>query len=119
MNPSSWRDRTWLALMMAGFLAWHGPLMARVAPGQDEDFYAVPGITVLRSGVPRIPYIPSRDPRTIYYRADVALYTLPPLGFYLQAPVVAALGAGIAPARLASALAGLLAAYLVYALGRA
>src|SRR5438045_934910 len=113
-----WRDRAWLALMMAIFLAWHLPLMVRTCPGQDEDFYGVSGSTILRSGLPQVPYIPSRDPRTIFYRADVALYIVPPLSFYLQALVHAALGEGIGPARLASTLAGLGAVYLVYDLCR-
>lgn len=117
MAPA-WRDRAWLALMMAAFLAWHAPLMARVRPGQDEDLYGVPGMTILRTGVPQIPYVPSRDPGSIYYGADVALYALPPLGFYAQALVHLVLGDGIGPARLASTLAGFLAAWLVYDLSR-
>ncbi len=107
-----------LAALMAAFLAWQVPLMFRLRAGQDEDFYGVPGIAILRSGVPRIPYIPSRDVRTIYYRADELLYTLPPLGFYIEAAVHLVLGEGLGPARLASALMGMVAVALVYGLTR-
>ncbi len=108
-----------LAALMAAFLAWQVPLMSRLRAGQDEDFYGVPGIAILRSGVPQIPYIPSRDVRTIYYRADELLYTLPPLGFYIEAAVHLVLGSGLGPARLASALMGMVAVALVYGLTRA
>ena len=107
-----------LAALMAAFLAWQIPLMFRLRAGQDEDFYGVPGIAILRSGVPQIPYIPSRDVRTIYYRADELLYTLPPLGFYIEAAVHLVLGEGLGPARLASALMGMVAVALVYGLTR-
>ena len=43
-----------LAVLMAVFLAWQIPLMFRLRAGQDEDFYGVPGIAILRSGVPPI-----------------------------------------------------------------
>ncbi|WP_158633585.1 glycosyltransferase family 39 protein [Tautonia sociabilis] len=106
-------DRAWLALLMAAFLAWHVPLMYRIRAGQDEDFYAVPGMAILRGGLPTIPYIPSRDPESIYYFADQALYTLPPLGFYLAAGVHWVLGDGLGPARIASAISGMAAVLLV------
>ena len=54
--------------------------------------------------------------RTIYYRADELLYTLPPLGFYIEAAVHLVLGEGLGPARLASALMGMVAVALVYGL---
>ncbi len=113
------RDALILAALAAAFLAWHVPLMFRTAPGLDEDFYGVPGTAVLRSGLPQIPYIPSRDPATIYFHADEALYALPPLFFYAQAAVHLILGDGIGPARLTSTLFALLAFWLVYDLARA
>src|SRR3954462_15977597 len=101
------RDRIcWLALA-ALFLAWHVPLMYRTEAGQDEDWYAVPGITILRTGLPQIPYMPSRDPGSACYKAEVILYALPPLGFYLQALARLVLGLGLGPARMTSAVAGL------------
>ena len=112
------RDRPWLALLALLFLAWRVPSMYRTVAGQDEDWYAVPGVTILRAGVPQIPYIPSRDTTSACYKADVVLYALPPLSFYLQAATHVVLGSGLGPARMASALEGLAAAYLVYDLAR-
>ncbi|WP_406697789.1 glycosyltransferase family 39 protein [Singulisphaera sp. Ch08] len=111
------RDGGWLVLMGALFLAWHLPLMFRTAAGMDEEFYGVVGITILRDGVPRVPYVPSRDPLFVY-GVDVVVYTLPPLSFYLQALVHMVLGQELGQARLASALEGLAATWLVYDLGR-
>jgi len=110
-QSGSWNGR--VALLMMVLFAWRLPLLYRQSPGQDEDFYGVPGMTILRGGLPQIPYIPSRDPTTIYYMADVAMYTLPPLAFFWQAAVHLLLGDGIGPARVASALAGLGALLLV------
>ena len=112
------RDAAWLAALALLFLAWHVPIIDRTPAGQDEDWYGVTGITILRSGLPRTPYITSDDPRAACYRADVALYTLPPLSFYLQAAVHLVRGDGLGSARLASALEGLATAMLVYGLGR-
>ena len=99
------------------FLCWHVPLMYRVAAGQDEEFYGVPGIMVRREGIPRIPYMPSRDPNSIGYQADVALFTLPPLGFYFQGLIHLIFGDGLGQARLASTVAGLASVGLVAVLG--
>ncbi|WP_169975581.1 ArnT family glycosyltransferase [Tautonia rosea] len=114
----TWSDRRSLVLMMAVVLVWQIPLFGRTRAGQDESFYGVPGMMILRSGLPQIPYIPSRDPETIYYHADEILYTLPPLGFYLEAAVHLVLGDGLAPARLASMIAGLVAVAIVCDLTR-
>jgi hypothetical protein len=108
------RHKVQFAFLATLFLAWHVPLMYRIGAGQDEDWYAVPGITILRTGLPQIPYIPARDPGSACFKADVILDTLPPLGFYLQAAVELVLGKGLGQARMASALAGLAACYLVY-----
>ena len=112
------RDRNWLAAIALLFLAWRVPLMYRTVAGQDEDWFAVPGVTILRTGVPQIPYLPSRSLDSAVYKADVALYALPPLGFYLQALVNLVLGPGLGPSRMTSALSGLVAIFLVYDLGR-
>ena len=50
-------DVAWLAALAVLFLAWHVPLMDRTPAGQDEDWYGVPGITIVRTGLPRVPYI--------------------------------------------------------------
>lgn len=114
------KSRAWAGLlaMLAAFVAWHVPLMLRVAAGQDEDFYAIPGIAVLSTGLPAIPTIPSRDPNTVYYHADEVLYTLPPLQFYIQAGFHALIGPGLFAARMASLAAGLATIVLVFDLAR-
>src|SRR5262249_53368827 len=81
---------------------------------QDEDWYAVPGITILRTGLPQIPYIPSRDPGSACFKADVILDALPPLAFYLQALVHVVLGIGLGPARMTAVVSGLFACALLY-----
>lgn len=110
-------DGIWLAVMILAFLATQAPTLFREAPGLDEDLYAVPGLTIARTGVPSIPYLPTNDPATFYQGADVTLYTLPPLSFYVQAPFYLVLPPGIGPARLASVGAGLLAVIVIYYLG--
>jgi hypothetical protein len=106
-------DRIGLAVLALVFLVWHVPLVLRTEAGLDEDWYGVPGVTILRTGLPKIPYIPSRDPGSACFKADVILDALPPLVFYLQALVQLVLGPGIGAARITSVLAGLFACYLV------
>ncbi|NUQ62828.1 MAG: glycosyltransferase family 39 protein [Pirellulales bacterium] len=110
-------------LIMAGvaavFLAVRVPLMYRQCGGNDEDWFSVPGWTVAHEGIPRVPYAPSRDPRCAFYRVDEAMFGLPPAYFYWQAPFFLALPDGYGTARLASGVAGLIAVWLVYRLGRA
>jgi hypothetical protein len=110
------RDAAWLAGLALVFLVWHVPLMFRTETGQDEHWFGVTGTTIVRTGLPQIPYLPSRDPAEVCYKSDVALYVLPPLSFYLQALVNVVLGHGIGQARLASTIEGLVAAWLVYCL---
>jgi 4-amino-4-deoxy-L-arabinose transferase-like glycosyltransferase len=114
---TSRRDVVWLLLLAAIFLAWHIPLMAVSPAGQDEDWYGAAGASILKTGIPSVPYIASDDPTSVCHGVNVALYTLPPLGFFAQALVQAVTGPGLAAARLASTLAGLVAAWLVYRLG--
>jgi 4-amino-4-deoxy-L-arabinose transferase-like glycosyltransferase len=112
------RDRIVLTLMAAVFLGWHVPLAYRTAAGMDEDLFAITGTTIRRTGLPQIPYIPARSPATAYERADEILAILPPLSFYLQALVQVPLGDGLGPARVASLLAAIAAAVVVYGLAR-
>lgn len=112
--------RSWLilAVIAAAFLALRVPVMYRQPGGQDEGYFSVPGWTILDEGIPRIPYVPSRNPESVFYKADEALFTLPPAYFYWQAAFYAVLGPGYGTARLASAAAGLVGVGLVYLLGR-
>jgi hypothetical protein len=107
-----------LALILAAFCLLRLPVLYRHYGGQDEEWYGVPGFTVAQTGIPRIPYAPCRDIKSGFYRVDEALYALSPGYFYWQTPFVLALSAGYGTARLASAVAGLIAICLVYLLGR-
>lgn len=100
------------------FLIVRVPIMYRQQAAQDEDYFAVPGWTILTDGVPRIPYLPSRNPEGAFYKADVALFALPPGYFYWQAAFYSALGPSTGTARLASGVAGLGGILLIYLLGR-
>lgn len=88
-------------------------------PGiQDEQFFAVPGLTVLREGVPRIPYLPTRNRSTFFENADRCLMALPPGLFYVQAPFFAVFKAGYPTARIPCLLAGCLLLVVVYCMAR-
>jgi 4-amino-4-deoxy-L-arabinose transferase-like glycosyltransferase len=88
-------------------------------PGSiDEEFYAVPGWTIVRDGIPRAPHVPQRDPQRVFYRADEAFFVEPPLGFYWQALFFAPLPDTYAAARIASGAAALTTIWLIYELGR-
>jgi len=81
--------------------------MYRSAGGQDEECYAVPGLTILETGLPKLPHLPSRNPESPYYRSDEAVYLEPPLSFYVQALFYAVLPDLYGTARLVSAFAGI------------
>ncbi len=92
------------------------PVMYRQHAAGDEDFYAVPGLTLLEEGRLRVPFVPSRDPGSMFYRADDRLLTLPPLYFFWQAACYWLFGATVGSARLASGIAGMGAIVLLAAL---
>ncbi len=92
------------------------PLMYRQSGGQDEDWFSVPGFTIATEGVPRVPYAPERRRESVFYKADQVLTALPPAFFYAQAPCFHVLPPGFGTARLPSAIAGLVAIWLVYRL---
>jgi len=115
-----WADRlrrSWkLVAICVVFTALRLPVAWRQIPAQDEDYFAVPGLTILREGIPRIPYMPSRNPKGAFYKADEMLFTLPPLYFYWQALVYVFVGPSTAAARLASMLCGVAAIVVVFQL---
>ncbi|OAI53142.1 hypothetical protein AYO47_00960 [Planctomyces sp. SCGC AG-212-M04] len=92
------------------------PVMYRQHAAGDEDFYGVPGLTLLQEGRLRVPFMPCRDRGSMFYRGDDRLLTLPPLYFFLQAASYAVFGATIGSARLASGIAGMGAILLLGAL---
>ncbi|HVJ80943.1 MAG TPA: glycosyltransferase family 39 protein [Planctomycetia bacterium] len=87
--------------------------MHALAAGQDEDYFSVPGLAILRGGPPAIPYVPSRDPAGVFFRADESLFSLPPAFFYLEAVAYSLFESSVFFARCVSLLAGLAAAAAV------
>ncbi len=112
------QDKWLLSLICLAFLAIRIPIMYLQPGGQDEDCYAVPGFTILNSGIPKLPHVPARNSKSVYYHADEALYSEPPLYFYYQAPFYLIFPAVYGTARLASAFAGVVLLGLVYRLCR-
>ncbi|MBA3315465.1 MAG: glycosyltransferase family 39 protein [Planctomycetota bacterium] len=112
--------RSWLALIAfaALFLAFRLPVILHQSGELDESYFAVPGLTILEDGIPRVPYMPSRDESSAFYKSDIVLFTLPPAYFYWQAAFYSVFGASYAAARIASSVAGLVAVWLVYWIGR-
>ncbi len=113
------RRRCWLALagIVAVYFAFRLPFVLEQLPGQDEAQFSVPGLTIAREGIPRIPYYPARDPAAFFYRADEVLLEMPPGLFYLQAPFFLVLPESVATSRLPSLLAGAVSIVLVFLIG--
>lgn len=107
-----------LVAMLLLFLLLRGPVMFRELPGQDEEYFAVPGMTILEEGLPRIPYLPSRDRDSAFYRADEVMFALPPLHFYLQAVVYGVFEPNTGFARFTSTLSGFASIVILYLIGR-
>lgn len=113
-NPQSTARAATVGLLLIGliFLIWRLPSMYREPGWQDEDCYAAPGLTILESGIPRFPHLPSRDPNGPYFHADEVLFVQPPLFFYAQAVLYSFLPQVYGTARLVSAIAGVLLLFL-------
>jgi hypothetical protein len=111
---------SWLALIMvlAGFVVFRFPFVLKQLGGQDEQLFSVPGYTVAMEGIPRIPYYPARNPGCFFYKTDECQFALPPGLFYLQAPFFWLFPPGYPTARLPCLIAGAIAVWLVYELGR-
>jgi hypothetical protein len=105
-----------LAIICIVFVALRLPVILRQIPAQDEDYFAIPGLTILREGIPRIPYMPSRNERGAFYKADEFLFALPPLYFYLEAGLYLLVGPSTGAARGVSLLCGVAAIVGVSAL---
>lgn len=117
-SPGGRSDWCWLGLICALFVLLRAPVAWRQVPAQDEDYFAVPGYTILREGIPRIPYLPARDPVSCFYRADERLLMMPPLYFYWQGAVYAVIGPGTGAARLAAMAWGVVSIIALYWLAR-
>lgn len=118
MTPDGKKSVVGLGVIAVLFCALRVPVLYRQPGGYDEDFYSVPGLTILADGIPRLPHVPARNPESAFYRAERVLYSEPPLYFYLQAAFYRFLPPVYGTARLASGLAGLLLLACVYRLAR-
>lgn len=110
------RDTLSLLLLLGLTFAFRLPPILCQAGRIDEECYAVPGLTILRTGLPQLPHFPTRNPGSMFYRADEVLYAEPPLFFYVQAGLYALLSPSYATARLLSLMASLLVQWRIYEL---
>jgi hypothetical protein len=110
--------RLWWGLFAISlvFLAWRTPVMYREPGGMDEC-YAVPGLTIVQDGLPRLPHAPARNPESVFYGAEILLFAEPPLSFYYQALFYALLPDVYGTGRLSSAVAGIVLFVLLARLG--
>jgi 4-amino-4-deoxy-L-arabinose transferase-like glycosyltransferase len=119
-NPTATHHSNWyrwaLAAIVILFLIWRVPLVLREAGGQDEEWFAIPGWTIWQTGIPRVPYAPQRQTGSAFYKADQALFALPPLYYYVAAPLYAVLPPTYSTARLVSIAAGVGTLILIYLL---
>jgi len=83
------------------------PVLYAQPGGLDDECYAVPGWTILQTGIPQLPHVAARQPESVYFHADQALYCEPPLMFYLQAGAYLVLPVEYGTGRLLSLLAGI------------
>ncbi|MCA9110465.1 MAG: glycosyltransferase family 39 protein [Planctomycetaceae bacterium] len=100
------------------FLLVRGPVAWQQSGGQDEEWYAVPGLMVAEEGVPRVPYARASQEGSVFLGAERMLLAMPPAAFYAQAPFFLALPATYGTARMASLLAGCIAIVTVFGFGR-
>lgn len=122
LNSISKPERNWycwgLAAIFLCFLLWRVPIVLREAGGQDEEWFAIPGWTIWQEGIPRVPYAPQRQTGSAFYKADKALFALPPLFYYLSAPLYAVLPPTYSTTRLVSVAAGTVSLIFIYLLAR-
>ena len=94
-TAASWRTRAALCAILLGYIALRMPVALQLPGGQDEEWYAVPGLMVARTGIPTVPYSRATDPQSLFWGAEKALYAMPPFSFYVQAPFFLVLPGGL------------------------
>jgi hypothetical protein len=99
-EPPPWRPRAGLIAAFLLHTILHFPFVWHAAGQMDEQFFAVPGLTVLREGIPRIPFAPTREIQSFFMYADRCLFALPPALHYVQAPFFAVFTPSYTTARL-------------------
>ncbi|TWT53524.1 hypothetical protein Pla22_11530 [Rubripirellula amarantea] len=119
-DPTSKTKRQWLWVLLpiTLYVALRLPILVHAPGGQDEQWFAVPGWTVWNEGIPRIPYLPTKDRSTFFENADVCMFTLPPALFYVQAPFHAIFPPGYPTSRIPLFLGAIAAIVLTFHLAR-
>lgn len=108
----------WMTIVVVVFIALRLPTALLSAGGQDEEWYGVPGMTIAREGIPRVPYARATDIGSVFVGADELLFAQPPLSFYAQAPFFLTLGGNYGTARLASFFAAIGSIVLTFAIAQ-
>jgi hypothetical protein len=96
-----------IATAVMVFVLLRLPMVLFSSGQMDEQWFAVPGYTVWKEGIPRIPYCPTRRRENFFENADRCLFALPPALHYTQAPFFGLFPAGYPTARIPSFLAGI------------
>ncbi len=102
-------------LLILAYLAIRLPVMFRQPGGMDEECYAVPGLTILQTGLPQLPSAPARNLESVFYYADKVLYAEPPVYFYWQSLFYLLLSPTYGAARLSSCIAGIIGLLFLFA----
>ena len=106
-----------LVLIVVAFVASRLPTLLLAPGGQDEEWFAPPGLTIAQEGIPRVPYSRATSSNSVFRGADEMLFGQPPLSFYVQAIFFRCLPGTYGTARLASMSAACLAIILTYHIG--
>lgn len=114
----TWHDTFGVLIPLLVFVLLRLPPLLHQPGGQDEQFFSVPGLTVWREGIPRIPYLPTENRETFFAGADRCLMALPPGLFYCQAPFFGCFPAGYPTSRLPLFVGGMVAIVLSYIFAR-
>lgn len=96
-----------IAIAVLAYSILRLPMVLFSSGQMDEQWFAVPGYTVWKEGIPRIPYCPTRLRENFFENADRCLFALPPGLHYVQAPFFAIFPAGYPTARIPSFLGGI------------
>lgn len=107
-----------IATAVVIFVTLRLPMVLFSSGQMDEQWFAVPGYTVWKEGVPRIPYCPTRKRENFFENADRCLFALPPGLHYVQAPFFGVFPAGYPTARLPSFFGGIVGLVLLGLLTR-
>jgi hypothetical protein len=107
-RESNWHTACIIAFAVAIFCSLRLPMVLFSSGQMDEQWFAVPGYTVWKEGIPRIPFCPTRNRANFFENADRCLFALPPGLHYVQAPFFGIFPAGYATARLPSFIGGIL-----------